>query len=152
ANLLLARSLGRVREIAVRRAIGGSTRHILRFVITESLLLAIAGGAAGLILSWAILRTAPSILPAGLLPQGIRLEFNARVALCASALTGITGLFVAVVPVWHAMKMPLVEVLAGGGRTLTTDGRLRRALVIAEVALAVLLLSGAGLLVRTFLA
>ena len=151
ANLLLARGVGRVREMAVRRAIGGSTRHIMHLVISESLLLAIAGGTAGLFVSWATLRAAPSMIPAGLLPAGMRLQFDARVALCATALTGLTGVLVGLAPAWHAVRLPLTEILAAGGRGVTATGRLRRALTIGEVAVAVLLLSGAGLLVRTLI-
>ena len=141
--------MGRVREIAVRRAIGARTGDIVRLLITESVLLAIFGGVAGVILSWATLRVAPAIVPPGLLPEGIRLEFDLRVALFAAALTAFTGMLVGVAPAWHAARMPLTEVLAAGGRSVTTGGRLRRALTIGEVALAVVLLSGAGLLVRT---
>jgi putative ABC transport system permease protein len=149
ANLLLARGVGRGREIAVRRAIGGSTRHILRLLVAESVLLAMVGGAAGLLVSWLAVRIAPAIVPPGMLPAGIRLEFDTRVALFAAALTGITAVLVGIAPAWHAARMPVAEVIAGGGRSVTGTGRLRRALTIGEIAGAVLLLSGAGLLIRT---
>jgi predicted permease len=151
ANLLLARGVGRVREIAVRRAIGGSTGQILRLLITESVLLAAIGGGAGLLVSWAALRAAPVVLPSGMLPPGFALELDARVAVFTAALTAVTGVIVAAAPAWHAARTPLAEVLAAGGRTLTTTGLVRQALTIGEIAGAVLLLSGAGLLARTLI-
>ena len=151
ANLLLARGVGRVREIAVRRAIGGSTAQILRLLMTESVLLAATGGGAGLMVAWAALGAAPSVVPPGLLPDGIALTFNARVAGLAAMLVGLTAVLVGAVPAWHGARTPLTEVLAAGGRNVTTTGVLRQALTIGEVAGAVLLLSGAGLLVRTLI-
>ena len=151
ANLLLARGVGRAREIAVRRAIGGSTAQIMRLLMMESVLLATIGGGAGLMVAWAALGAVPSVVPPGLLPDGIALTFNARVAGLAAVLVGLTGVLVGAVPAWHGARIPLTEVLAAGGRNVTTTGILRQALTIGEVAGAVLLLSGAGLLVRTLI-
>jgi putative ABC transport system permease protein len=153
ANLLLARGLGRSREIAVRAALGGSRRRIVQQLLTESLLLASIGGACGLALAWAAVRAAPSLIPRGTLPQGIVLAFDARVALVAALLTFGTTLLFGFVPAWQAAAVPLAEATNAGGRGSTRRaGRLRAALVVAEVAAAVLLLSGAGLLVRTLVA
>src|SRR5213078_4049082 len=80
ANLLLARGLGRSREIAVRAAIGGSRGRIIQQLLTESVLLASLGGACGLALAWAAVRVAPSLMPLGTLPQAIVLSFDSRVA------------------------------------------------------------------------
>jgi len=153
ANLLLARGLGRSREIAVRAALGGSRRRIVQQLLTESLLLASVGGACGLTLAWAAVRAAPSLIPRGTLPQAIVLAFDARVALVAALLTFSTTLLFGFVPAWQASAVPLAEATSAGGRGSTRRaGRLRAALVVGEVAAAVLLLTGAGLLVRTLIA
>jgi putative ABC transport system permease protein len=150
ANLLLARGIGRAREMAVRAALGASRAQIARLLLCESLVLAATGGGAGLALSWAALRVAPSMMPSGLLPQGIALHFDLRVTLFAAVLTGATGLLFGMAPAWHAARAPLGESLAAGGRGATGGaGRMRTLLAVGEVAGAVLLLAGAGLLVRT---
>jgi putative ABC transport system permease protein len=153
ANLLLARGLSRSREIAVRAALGGSRTRIIQQLLTESLLLAAIGGASGLALAWAAVRTAPALIPRGTLPQAIVLSFDARVALVAALLTVGTALLFGMVPAWQASSVPLAEMTSAGGRGSTKRaGGLRAALVIGEVAAAVLLLTGAGLLVRTLIA
>src|SRR5262249_23454130 len=93
----------------------------------------------------------PSVVPPGTLPDGIALEFNTRVAVFAAVLAGLAGVLAGIAPAWHAARAPLADVLASSGRSLTPTGRLRRALTIGEVAGAVLLLSGASLLVRTLI-
>ena len=153
ANLLLARGLSRTREIAVRSALGGSRRRIVQQLLVESLLLAIAGGTAGLAIAWATVRVAPSLIPAGTLPQAIVLTFDARVAAVAALLTAGTALLFGLFPAWHASAVPLAEMTSAGGRGSTRSaGGLRAALVVGEVAAAVLLLAGAGLLIRTLIA
>ena len=150
ANLLLARGIGRAREIAVRVALGASRLQIARLLLSESLILATIGGGAGLAMSWATLRIAPSLIPSGLLPQGIALHFDARVTLFAAALTGVTGVLFGMAPAWHATRVALGESLAAGGRaSIGGAGRMRSVLAVGEVAGAVLLLAGAGLLLRT---
>ena len=153
ANLLLARGLSRTREFAVRSALGGSRRRIVQQLFVESMLLASAGGAAGLALAWATVRAAPSLLPPGTLPQAIVPAFDARVAAMAALLTAGTALLFGLFPAWHASGVPLAEMTSAGGRASTKGaGGLRAALVVGEVAAAVLLLAGAGLLVRTLIA
>jgi putative ABC transport system permease protein len=153
ANLLLARGLSRTREIAVRSALGGSRRRIVQQLLVESLLLAIAGGTAGLAIAGATVRVAPSLIPQGTLPQAIVLTFDARVAVVAALLTAGTALLFGLFPAWHASAVPLAEMTSAGGRGSTKSaGGLRAALVVGEVAAAVLLLAGAGLLVRTLIA
>jgi putative ABC transport system permease protein len=138
--------------MAVRAALGSSAGQIVRLLMTESVLLAMLGGAAGLVLSWVALRGAPSVVPPGLLPEGMGLRFDARITLFAAALTGLTGALFGLAPAWHAARTSLTQALASGGRSSTRTGTMRKVLAVGEVAGAVLLLSGAGLLVRTLMA
>jgi putative ABC transport system permease protein len=153
ANLLLARGIGRSREIAVRAAIGGSRARIVRQLLVESLLLASIGGAGGLLAAWMAVRAAPSLIPPDTLPQSIVLLFDARVSAIAAALTIAAAVVAGLAPAWQASHAPPADALASGGRTATRTGtRLRSMLVVSEVAAAVLVLTGAGLLVRTLVA
>jgi putative ABC transport system permease protein len=103
----------------VRSALGGSRRRIVQQLLVESLLLAIAGGAAGLAIAWATVRVAPSLIPPGTLPQAIVLTFDARVALVAALLTAGTALLFGLFPAWHASAVPLAEMTSAGGRGST---------------------------------
>ena len=152
ANLLLVRGIGRARELAVRAALGGSRGRLVRQLMTESLLLALAGGAVGLGVAAVLLRIAPAIVPNDTLPAGITLALDGRVAVFAVALTAITGVLFGLAPAWHATQVPLAAAMALGGRGATRGaGRIRSGLAVVEVALAVVLLAGAGLLIRTLL-
>src|SRR5262245_13433499 len=106
ANLLLAHSVGRSREMAVRAALGGSRSQLLRLLLTESLVLAALGGAAGLGVSWAVLRAAPSFIPPGTLPVSSVLRFDLRMTVFAAALTTIAGVAAGLAPGWHAARSP----------------------------------------------
>jgi len=153
ANLLLARATVRKRELAVRSALGAGRRRIVRQLLTESLVLSLLGGAAGMISGAAILRIAPTLIPEGLLPATVTLTFDARVAAFCAVTALLVGLIFGVVPAWKATDFSSAEVLGSDSRTMTrTGGKLRGLLVIGEVATAVLLLFGAGLLLRTLLA
>jgi len=152
ANLLLARGVGRARDVAVRRALGASTPQILRWLLTESLLLSALGGLIGIAASRIVIRVAPSIMPPGLLPAGIRMEFDGRVALAAVIVSILTAVIAAAAPSWHATRAQPTDLLAAGGRGSTRAGWTRQALAVAEIAGAVLLLSAAGLMIRTFVA
>ena len=150
ANLLLARTAARRRELAVRSALGAGRRRVVRQMLTESLVLALLGGAVGAGLGVAILKVAPTLIPPGVLPVGVTLAFDGRVlAFCA-----VTALVVAIAfgatPARQATGVSLVELMISGSRTSTGHGSgLRRALAVAQVAVSVLLLCGAGLLLRT---
>ncbi|HEY9464397.1 MAG TPA: ABC transporter permease [Vicinamibacterales bacterium] len=153
ANLLLARATARSRELAIRSAIGARRGRIVRQLLTESLVLAVIGGAFGVAVGAAILKVAPSVLPAGLLPGMVTIAFDARVlAFCGIAAVA-TGVLFGLAPAWQATGVSSVPVLAGEGRASTgRGGRIRRLLVVAEVATAVLLLFGGGLLLRSLMA
>jgi putative ABC transport system permease protein len=150
ANLLLARGVGRTREVAVRAALGGSRGRIVRQLLTENLVLAAAGGVAGWLMAWMVLGAAPALLPPRTIPEGIVLAFDARLAVFAVAVTCTTTLLVGLAPAWSAARVPLAEAMTAGGRGSTQHGAfLRHALTVVEVAVAVLLATGAGLLART---
>jgi putative ABC transport system permease protein len=146
AGLMLARGLARRRELAVRASLGASSARLAQQLLTESLLLAIAGGAVGLLVAaWGIdllLAMAPDGLPR---LGDVRLDW--RVATAATLATTVVGLLAGLAPAWQSARPRLNEDLKDGGRTGTTlRTRLRSALVVAEVAGALALLVAAGLM------
>jgi len=151
ANLLLARATVRTRELAVRAAIGASRRRIIRQLLTESLLLSGIGGMLGVGLGAAILRVAPSIIPPGLLPGAVTLAFDLRVAAFCAAAALVVGLVFGLAPALKAADLSSTHVVTSETRTATGRGHVRALLVMGEVATAVVLLCGAGLLLRTLL-
>ncbi len=152
ANLLLARVPVRARELAVRAALGASRPRIVRQLLTESLVLAVLGGLLGAGVAAAILRVAPTLTPEGLLPGAVTLSLDARVAAFCAGVALLVGVLFGLGPAWRATELSPAQVMAAGGRTSTGQaGRLRRAMVVGEVAAAALLLCGAGLLLRTLL-
>jgi putative ABC transport system permease protein len=153
ANLLLTRATVRQRELAIRSALGADRRRIVRQLLTESLVLAAAGGALGLMVGGAILEYAPALIPPELLPAGVTLTLDRRVAFFCGAMALLVGVLFGLFPAWHATRFSTASVIAAGGRTTTArGGRARSLLVAAQVATAVVLLVGAGLLLRTLLA
>lgn len=148
ANLLLARAAGRQREMALRAALGAGRMRLIRQMITESLLLALAGGALGLVVARAGLRALEALVPRQL---GVTLSLDGRVLLFSAAVAILTGLVFGLAPALHASRLDLNEALRQGSRAGTgkQTGHLRDAFVIAEVALALVLLVGAGLMIRT---
>ena len=153
ANLLLARATVRRRELAIRSALGADRRRIIRQLLTESLVLAILGGTLGLVVGAAILNGAPSVIPHELLPAAVTLTFDVRVVAFCAATALLVGLLFGLVPAWQATEFSSAHVIASDSRTATgRGGRIRGLLVVGQVATAVILLYGAGLLLRTLLA
>jgi predicted permease len=153
ANLLLARGAARYREIAVRTALGAGRGRIVRQLLTESVLLAVAGGVTGLFFAWLSFSFLKQIIPDSMaLNAGVRIDI--RLFSFTLLLSLLTGVIFGLVPALQAAKVDLNEALKqSGGRTGTGTGhrRLRSALVVIEIALALVLLVGAGLLIQTFL-
>ncbi|MBP7571078.1 MAG: ABC transporter permease [Acidobacteria bacterium] len=151
ANLLLVRTIERRREIAVRAALGARRWRLVRHVLSESLVLALAGGLLGvLVASWAV--SALVALAGPGLPRADSIAVDQRVLLFALALSTLTALAFGAAPAVHASRADIREALNEEGRGTTSAGsrRLARAFVVAEVALATTLLVGAGLLLRSF--
>ena len=152
ANLLLARAAARTREIAVRSALGAARGRIIRQLLTESLVLAVLGGMLGIGVGAAMLRAAPALIPPGLLPAAVTPAFDVRVVLFGLAAALAVGVVFGVIPAWQATGGSLAGVMASESRSSTsTSRRFRNLLVSGEVAAAVVLLCGAGLLLQTLL-
>jgi putative ABC transport system permease protein len=153
ANLLLARGLARQKELAVRSALGASRKNIFEQLITESLLLAIAGGILGIGVGYAMLQALVAIMPRGTLPDEADLHLNLPILLFTLGATTLAGLLFGSAPAWYASRVDPGEALKEGNRTGVGAGRhrLRQALVIGEFALALALLAGAGLAIHSFL-
>jgi putative ABC transport system permease protein len=150
ANLLLARGSARTREIAVRAALGASRWRVMRQLMTESLVLAALGGAAGLVVAlWAV-DGLVSMAPAGT-PRLSEISVDPAMFTFAALLTVLTGVLFGAAPALQQSRVALTQSLKDGGRGATGSGhRVRRTLITAEVALAMVLLTGGALLVQTF--
>jgi predicted permease len=153
ANLLLARAVARGREVAVRSALGASRGRIVRQLLVESLVLSASGGAIGLLIArWGI--DGLAALAAGRIARAAEIRMDSGVLAFALLLSVATGLAFGLLPALQSSGGPLRAAIEGaGGRSATESrgaGRLRRTLVLGETALAVVLLFGAGLLIRSF--
>ena len=151
ANLLLAKGAARQREIAIRSSMGATRGEIFRQFLVESLVLAAFGGALGIALGNIMLRAILAILPEQMLPSEADFHLNPQVLLIAVALTSLAGILFGCAPAWYASRVDPVEALKEGGRSGTgsRSHRLRRLLIMGELALALALLAGAGLSIQS---
>jgi putative ABC transport system permease protein len=156
ANLLLSRAAGRQKEIAVRRALGAGKGRLVMQLLTESILLSVLGGAAGLIIASWSLYLVHAIHP-GNIPRMDEIGMDFRVLAFTLAVSIITGIVFGLAPAYRASRVDLNAALKAGGRSSRASGglnvkrdKLRGALVIAELAVSLTLLAGAGLLIRSF--
>jgi putative ABC transport system permease protein len=153
ANLLLARASSRQKEIALRTAIGASRGRLIRHLLAESLVLSAAGGVLGIFLAWAFLRLCAANIPAGL-TGAATFSLDGRVLLFTLVLVGLTSILAGLVPALQMSRPDLAGILREGtraGHGSQHSRRTRSALVVAEVAIAVAVLIGAGLVTRSFL-
>jgi len=156
ANLLLTRAAGREKEVAIRTALGAGWQRLARQLLTESLVLAVLGGIAGLAIAQASLYAMRAINP-GNVPRLEEISINGSVLLFTFVVSTLAGLLFGLAPAWRAIHVDLNTTLKSGGRSGQTDGGLlmarhglRGLLVVAELAFSLMLLIGAGLLIRSF--
>ena len=153
ANLLLARAIGRQREFAIRGALGGGRRALVRQLLVEGSLLALPGAAVGLVLASWTLKAVSTWLPPGYLDRGGQFALDARVLGFAIVAAGSTAIVFGLVPAFVATRRDLSAMLAQGGRIIggsPAERHARHGLVVAEVTLALVLLFGAGLFLNSF--
>ncbi|HEV3198135.1 MAG TPA: ABC transporter permease [Bryobacteraceae bacterium] len=156
ANLLLSRSASRQKEVAIRTALGAGWQRLLRQLLTESVLLGLMGGAAGLLIARWSLYVVRTVNP-GNIPRLDAIGIDGRVLAFTFGVSILTGIVFGLAPAWRAAKLDLNSVLKSGGRNTQADGgfstsrhRLRSLLVVSELAFSLMLLIGAGLLIRSF--
>jgi putative ABC transport system permease protein len=153
ANLTMARGTSREREVAIRASLGASRWRLMRQFLAENVLLSLVGGALGLALAFTMVAGLKAITPPFTLPSEASIRIDLRVLLFTLAISVLTGIIFGLAPALQAANPKLAESMKEGGRGTTAGGsrgRLRSALVITETALAFILLTGAGLLIRSF--
>ncbi|MBI1788320.1 MAG: ABC transporter permease [Acidobacteria bacterium] len=154
SNLLIAKAASRRREIAVRASLGASRTRLLRQLLTESLVLAAAGGLLGVLLALGALKAVVALVPPGTIPDESEIAVNTPVLLFALGVSSLTALVFGLAPALHACSINLADPLRHG-RGVSTGFRqalLRNSLVVLEVALSLMLLVGASLMIRTLIA
>jgi predicted permease len=154
ANLQLARGTARAREMAVRMSIGAGRRRLLRQLLTESVLLSLAGGVLGVLGAYGAVRAIVALMPEFYVPNEARVTMNVPVLLFSLGVSLLTGIVFGIVPALQASRPDVADALKAGRSTgVGVHGsRTRSLLVVAEVALSVMLLASAGLTIRTFVA
>ena len=153
ANLSLARGIAREREVAIRAALGAGRWRLVRQFLTESVILSLCGGALGLLVAYGGLKALKAGMPPGILPPNIYVAMDARVLLFILGVSFLTGIVFGIFPAIKATRPDQASVIKQGGHGASSGRarqRLRGAVVVAEVALAFMLLTGAGLLIRSF--
>jgi putative ABC transport system permease protein len=152
ANLQLARGTARAREMAVRMSIGAGRRRLLRQLLTESVLLSLAGGALGVLFAFGAIRSIVALMPEFYVPNESRVAINIPVLAFSLGISLLTGIVFGLVPALQTSKPDLTDALRAGRSTGlgSQGGRTRNLLVVIEVALSVVLLVSAGLTARTF--
>ena len=154
SNLLLSRAAGRQREMAVRSALGGSRWRMVRQLLTESALLALAGGVLGVALAYGALRAILTLVPPNTIPDESEVAVNLPVLLFTLGISAATSLIFGLAPALHTVG-DLMNPLRSSGRSVTggsAQALLRRSLVVGAVALSIMLMVGASLMIRTVLA
>jgi predicted permease len=149
ANLLLTRATARQKEIAVRTALGASWRRLVRQLLTESLLLGLLGGAVGLLIARGAVQIVRGINP-GNIPRLDAITLDGMVLVFTFVISIVTGLLFGLAPALRVARVDLTSMKAGGRTTQWEPARLRSLLVVAEIAISLMLLIGAGLLIRSF--
>ncbi len=155
SNLLLSKASARQKEMAVRAALGAGRSRLIRQLLTESLLIAVAGGALGVAMAFGCLRAILAIVPTNTIPDESEIALNTPVLLFTVLVSAMTSVLFGLAPALHTSSGDLANPLREAGRGLQGGARqalLRKGLVIAEVALSLMLLVGAGLMMRTFMA
>jgi putative ABC transport system permease protein len=155
ANLLLARATAREKEIAIRAALGAGRGRLVRQFLIESLVLGLGGAVLGCLLAWNVLDGLLAIIPPGMLPSEAEVRINGPVLLFTLGTALLCTLLFGLAPALHAIGKDLQEPLKASGRGAgesLAHSRLRNLLVVSEVALSLVLLTGGGLLIRNFLA
>src|SRR5262245_26981650 len=152
ANILLARGTTRQREVAIRAALGASRTQLFRQFLTESVVLAAVGGALGIYLAWLIIDVIVRYVPMNMLPSEADVRISIPVLLFTLGTTLLAGMLFGCAPAWQASRLDLNDVIKQGGRAGLGAGRrgLRRVLVVVEFGLALTLLAGGGLALRSF--
>jgi putative ABC transport system permease protein len=153
ANMLLARATAREKEMAIRSAMGGSRMRLVGQLLTESLLLALGGAVVGCLLSYAGLKGLALLIPDINIPSEVRMQLNLPALLFSLGTAVCSAVVFGLAPALQTVRKDLVELMKDGGKGAgggIRRGRLRNALVVVEVALSLVLLSGAGLLMHSF--
>ena len=153
ANLQMARAASRAHEIAVRMSIGAARGRVFRQLLTESVVLSLAGGVLGVLFALGITRAIVALMPAFYVPNEARITVNTYALLFSAGVSVLTGILFGLMPALRCSRPDLVGTLKDAGRTGAgaTGGRARNVLVVVEVALAVVLLVGASLTIRGFI-
>ncbi len=155
ANMLLARATAREKEIAVRSALGAGQWRLIRQLLVESLLLAVGGAVLGCLFAYGGIKALVAVIPPFAIPQEAVIRLNVPVLLFSLGVAVFTAILFGLTPALHAAKRDVVEPLKDSGKGVSggfRHGKLRNTLVVVEVALSLVLLTGAGLLMRTLVA